>query len=424
MQPDAAQLASMLNSAAPPQPQAPEAQAVVQQTMPQQAAIQPVAAQPAAILSNAAPPHPQPHHPQLATQQTFQQQAAGQPTAAQLVSMLQQSLYRQDQAAIQQTALQQAALQSQSAQLASMLNHAAASQPQAAQAQPIMQQTAPQQVIDLTQAPQSQAHAAAAQSGAGDAQQQPSGARPAARVPKMERHSEGTHWRTQVCDAKLLEPGWLSTARGMYPKLMASFKWIPCVCFVKMQITDCSPDRSFGLSIDICAHSNLQCPSLPFQTTPHHYTCANCKCLVCKNSAVQCGSWGNGAKVRGKSMSMAMLQLPAWQHPSCTTSIRENGTYALASRTMRGMLACCRAVVRPLQCGRQQSTLAVAACCQWQRGARSWQRARHRHCCNPKPALQHTTAQCLPTACLHWPGDHGHSICTQRVDTTASPKAC
>ena len=80
--------------------------------------------------------------------------------------------------------------------------------------------------------------------------------------------------------------------------MTASFKWIACVCFVKMQLTDCSPDQSFGLSIHICAHSNLQCPSLPFQTTPHHYTCAKCICLVCKTSAVQCSSWGNGTKVR------------------------------------------------------------------------------------------------------------------------------
>jgi hypothetical protein len=246
MQPDVAQLASMLNSAAPPQPQAPEPQAVVQQTTPQQAATQPVAAQPASILSNAAPPHPQPHHPQLAAQQAAAELPWGGPTVAQLTSKLQlvkRSLeQRRQNQADEQTARQLAATQSHLRQLASMpgnavaphlqapqpqpsmqqtasqqtpmLHDASVPHPSAAQAQPVLQHTALQQAVDLTQEPQSQAHAAAAQSGAGQPQQQPPGVRPAARVPKVERQSGGSHWRTQVCCAGPLASLFLTSNRN------------------------------------------------------------------------------------------------------------------------------------------------------------------------------------------------------------------
>ena len=207
--------------------------------------MQPVAAQPASILSSAAPPHPQPHHPQLAVQQAAPEQAWGGPTVAQLTSkllMCKRSLERQQDQADEQTARQLAAIESHLRQLASMPGNVVAPDLQAAQPQSSMQQTAPQhapmlqdtavpcpsapqaqpvlqhttlqQAVDLTQEPQSQAHAAAAQSGAGQPQQPPPGVRPAARVPKLERQSGGSHWRTQVCYAGPLASLFFTSSRN------------------------------------------------------------------------------------------------------------------------------------------------------------------------------------------------------------------
>lgn len=262
MQADAAQLASMLNSAAPPRPQAPSAQVAVQQTMPQHAAIQPDAAQPASVLNSVTPRHPQASHAQAVMQQTLQQQSWRQPTVAQLVSkllMVKRSLESQQEQADEQTARQLAAIECHLRQLASMPGnavapHLQAPQPQssmqqtapqqapmlhdasvpqlsAPQARPVLQHTALQQAVDLTQEPQSQAHAAAAQSGAGQPQQPPSGVRPAARVPKVERQSGGSHRRTQVCYASPLASLFLTSNRNL-PRLLASCIQANCSCML------------------------------------------------------------------------------------------------------------------------------------------------------------------------------------------------
>ena len=137
---------------------------------------------------------------------------------------------------------------------------------------------------------------------------------------------------------------------------------VDCMCMLfKMQSTDCSPDQSFGLLTHVCAHSNLQCPSLPFQTTPHHYTCANCKCLVCKTSAMQCSSWGNGTKVRDNVNDSAAApwhgSTPAAAHHLCKDQ------HLCLGLTCNACL--CYAVGPPLQCRQQQPPLAAAPCCKW-----------------------------------------------------------
>lgn len=98
-----------------------------------------------------------------------------------------------------------------------------------------------------------------------------------------------------------------------------------------MHIHDCNPEQSslVGSILTSVLTSTLQCPSLPFQTTPHQYTCSTCKCLVCKKPAELCSSWGNGTKVRANINGNAA----APEHGSTQlrhTIFGTNNTYAWA----------------------------------------------------------------------------------------------
>ena len=55
----------------------------------------------------------------------------------------------------------------------------------------------------------------------------------------------------------------------------------------------------------------LQCPTLAFATSPHHATCPNCWCYVCRVPALECQQWDETATA--EYHCNATDQLPDWK---------------------------------------------------------------------------------------------------------------